>query len=88
VKYIVNTTYTADSDNEIDFPEGRTWSDVAEWYVKWHTLYLRYTDTEAWSEIDLGEIGGEVIDIKRPSTVSIFLANDDGSYGDELTNTE
>lgn len=58
-------------------------ADVEQWGVKWHTLHIFWCDgTE--DRIELGEVGPDGIDTKRPSAVTIEA--DDEPYGilDEL----
>jgi hypothetical protein len=75
------TSYNSAHCGELELPEGRTWKDVADWGIKWHTLYIEWTDGTETSH-ELGELGSVETDMKRPSDVTI----EDGQ-GDILDET-
>jgi hypothetical protein len=63
-------------NTEVDLPEGKTWADVAEWYVKWATLHYRLEGSEDWAEAELGTDFDW--DLKRPSFVEVLELDEDG----------
>jgi hypothetical protein len=43
-KFRVEATYTFGATLDVELPEGLTWEDVKDWYVKWDTLHLLLKD--------------------------------------------
>jgi hypothetical protein len=73
---IVNTRYYCGPSDEIELEGVSDWSEVKNWYVKWHTFC--YTlDGENYLEIEMNSDFLECIDSKRPYSVSIL----DEEYG-------
>ena len=58
----------------IDLPEGKSWGDVTDWYVKWGRAHLTFKGGER-AEIDCNPDIGDSIDWKRPIHAEIY-AND------------
>lgn len=81
----VQASYYASTSGTVNLPQGKTWEDVAHWYVKWDTLYLRFKgDDEEYAQIDLDSCVGDIIDWKRPTGVSIYGTDDDGETDYEV----
>ena len=59
---------------KIDLPEGKTWGDVTDWYVKWGRAHLTFKGGET-EEIDCNPDIGDSVDWKRPIHAEIY-AND------------
>lgn len=78
---IIDTLYTAGTQDHVELPEGVDFADIKDWYVKWHTFH--YTlDGESWHEI---EMNAECeIDMKRPSNTIIYAVEDDGYNSGEI----
>ena len=74
--YDIELTYNAYSSTRITLPEGKSWDDMEDWYVKWNTLNFRLKGEDGYREIDL------TIDIHtdtmRPSYTCIVPVDDDG----------
>ena len=80
-QYRIDTTLYASTNGTVTFPKGRTWADVKDWYVKWDTLYVAWTDgTEADLALDSETL--EVIDWKRPTSVEVYALDDEGDQTD------
>ena len=35
MKYAISNSYNSTTVGYVKFPEGKTWNDVDDWYVKW-----------------------------------------------------
>ena len=80
-QYRIDTTLYAATNGTVTFPEGRTWADVEDWYVKWDTLYVAWTDgTEASMELDSETF--DVIDWKRPTSVEVYELDEGGEQSE------
>lgn len=81
----VSACYYAGTTGYVDLPEGKTWSDVEDWYVKWDVLFLKFNG-EDYTEFGLNSGGMDCIDWKRPTSVSIYPTLEDGTtdYDEEL----
>ena len=63
-----DVTYAAFASTPVELPEGKSWNDVDEWYIKWNCLHLFYNDGTQ-SEHDLAY---DEVDTKRPDTVRVY----------------
>lgn len=61
----------------IDLGE-KTWEDVEQWYVKWDTLNVLFNGDSEYTSIDLNSEVQDVVDWKRPTSVSVFAVDEDG----------
>ncbi len=75
MQYTIECTYIAGPSATVEFPPGRTWDDVASWYVKWDTLNIVFTDGIEFCE-ELNSADLDVIDWKRPASVSVYAIED------------
>jgi len=71
----VDTQYTISYETEIDLPEGKTWGDVKDWYIKYHSLSVVFND-ETTEEYNLDSDSWE--DSKRPDGIQIYKIDEDG----------
>lgn len=62
-------TYSAFASTSVELPEGKSWNDVDDWYIKWNCLHVFYKD-ETQSEHDL-DLYDEVY-TKRPDSVRVY----------------
>ena len=85
--YKIVSTMSCVVSSEVELPDGRTWDDVKEWYVKWGCLIVTFKD-DITSEIDMDVDTEESIDWKRPNSTEVFTINEDGCYGDLITSDE
>jgi hypothetical protein len=77
MKVRVETTYSGCISSYVELPEGKTWDDVEDFYVKWHVLNVKFKDGD-WQELaELEEPLSDDIDYKRPDTVSVYA---DGTH--------
>lgn len=44
MKLNIECTYTVYSYDEIELPEGKTEEDILDYYVKWETIHMTFTD--------------------------------------------
>jgi hypothetical protein len=80
-RYRIDTTLYACTNGTVTFPEGKSWVDVKDWYVKYDTLYVVFRDnTEASMELNSETPG--VIDWERPSSVEVYELDEDGEQSD------
>lgn len=73
--YQIDATYTAGTCAKVKFPEGKTWTDVLHWYIKWDTLHIRWKSGED-EEFELNSNGIDVIDWKRPASTSVYVMDE------------
>lgn len=85
MKYAISNSYNSTTVGYVKFPEGKTWDDVDDWYVKWDTLNVQFKGEHEWQEFELGSDSGE-IDWKRPNSTSVHPTDEEGNpdYGEEL----
>lgn len=76
--YQIDACYYAGACSRVEFPEGKTWGDVKDWYVKWDCLNVLFKDAADWKQFELNSDALEAIDWKRPQSVSVHPVNDDG----------
>ena len=83
--YTLDITYYAGTSAKVELPEGKTWADVADWYVKWDVLYITFKDGSLYDRL-LHTDALEAIDTKRPSSVTVYGVDEDGetNYADEV----
>lgn len=68
-------TYTCYSSDEVTLPDGLTWDDVTDWWVKWNDLHLQTADgTVHTVAFDVSE---QEPDMKRPSSAEIWTDDDE-----------
>lgn len=77
------TTYYQSSYSTVDLPV-QSWDEVEDWYVKWHTLFLKLKGDDDYREIELSDPDPEGLDMKRPAGVQIIETDDDGGWGNTL----
>ena len=78
-QYTVSAAYYAGTEGTVVFPEGKSWDDVKDWYVKWDTLHVQFKDSPEWQEFSLDSSVDDVIDWKRPDSVSVFPKSAEGT---------
>jgi len=71
MKVNINANYVATVSLDLELPEGKTWEDVEEYYVKWGTLNILFKGETDYREYDMGD-GADEIDWKRPATVDVY----------------
>ena len=74
-QYIIANTYEADCNWHVELPDGKLWSDVASWFVKWNALEITFKDGSAFTAPGHGETE---TDMKRPMRTFIMPCDDDG----------
>ena len=79
-KIAVSGNYHCTTTGIVDLSP-KTWDDVDEWYVKWDHLNVRFKGETDWQEFDLESQTDNVIDWKRPTSVTI--EDEDYNYLDE-----
>jgi hypothetical protein len=78
MKYAISACYSAGTVGFVDFPEGKTWDDVRDWYVKWDILHVSFKGTDEWVEFSLDSDNDDTIDWKRPISVSVSPTDENG----------
>jgi hypothetical protein len=75
----INASYYTGAVARVTLPEGTTWNDVRDWFVKWDTLYVRFAGAQNFVEFALeSHADADSTDWKRPASVSIHPVEDDG----------
>lgn len=78
MKIVINASYTTCAISSVLLPEGRTWADISEWFIKWDTLHVRWVNSSEFAEFELDSNSDDGTDWKRPSCVSIYAVNENG----------
>ena len=81
MKITIETNYTATSHTTVELPDGKTWDDVEDFYVKWGVLRVRFKGSEAYQDFDTDEVSLESTDFKYPDRTVIWHTDKDG-YAD------
>ena len=79
--YSIEASYHTGATSMVEFPEGKSWEDVQDWYVKWDTLYVRFNDTSDhtdYTEFALNYDSTDGTDWKRPTSVTVYGYDADG----------
>jgi hypothetical protein len=77
-KIAIETTYNTVGTFIIDLPDGKTWDDVADFYVKWSELFIRFSGTDADDYVSFHlSVDETSTDYKRPDRVTVFKVGDD-----------
>jgi|LakMenEpi03Aug12_release.lakeMendotaPanAssembly.Ray.scaffolds.fasta_scaffold00460_5 hypothetical protein len=75
-EFIVHATYYCSTCASVELPEGKTTEDIKEWWIKWGVFHCELMDGSRFEK----DMGVEIEpDTKRPTEVSIYGVNDDGS---------
>jgi len=78
-KYTITGIYSAATKGTVTFPEGKSWNDVKDWYVKWDTLHVQFKDATEWVDFPMDSGTDEIIDWKRPDSVSVYPESEEGT---------
>lgn len=86
-QYRVECTYPEYTWSTVDFPDGKTWDDVKDWYVKWDSLHLWFKGADGFIEIEMHSSSDR--EWKRPSTLTIYPVDEEGEadYGTIVVET-
>lgn len=89
MKIAIEVTYSLSSSAQFELPDGKTWDDVSDYYVKWGTLHVLFEGNSSYHEI--GEVDVDIADLdtKRPSSTRVLRVNAHGDteYGWVLDET-
>ena len=75
--YAINASYYAGTMGFVTLPDGKTWEDVSEWFVKWDKIYIEFEDNTKF-ECELDSETLNIIDWKRPIDQSVYTVDEDG----------
>lgn len=78
MKITVQLSYTIYSTTTIELPEGKTWDDALDHYVKWGTLYVRFKGSDGYTELKTDYADMESGDFKRPDRTLIWATDENG----------
>ena len=76
--YTLQTSLTTSAQGKVTFPEGKTWEDVLDWYVKYDTLYVQFVVGEPYQSFELMSDSSDGTDWKHPLSVSVYPVDEDG----------
>jgi hypothetical protein len=76
MQYAICTSYTTYDVSIIELPDGRTWEDVANSFIKWGTLHITFKGDLGGVSIDLKEAWD--LDTKRPVITEIRATKVEG----------
>ena len=74
--YQLDCTLYAGVSSSVEFPEGKTWDDVATWGVKWDTLYVTLKDGTEFEKA-LHSDSTDAIDWKWPTSVGVYAIDEE-----------
>ena len=76
----IEVTYGTYGSHTIELPEGKTWDDVENFWVKWDTAHIQFKGdpTDHTYELETG-YDPEDTDMKRPSSVEVYETDDEGN---------
>jgi hypothetical protein len=85
-KYCLELTFYSGCNATVELPDGHTWDEIQDWYIKWNTLHFKLKGVEAWGEIELQLTDADVVDYKRPESVSVFPVDEEDNvdYDNEV----
>jgi hypothetical protein len=88
--YNIEANYNTCATGRVHFPEGKTWDDVDNWYIKWDKLNVLFTGDTTYHVFDLNSNTEDATDWKRPTNVTVYAEDDNGhvEYGYEIATTE
>lgn len=72
-KIYVEAYYNTCAGGFAQLPEGKTWDDVTDWFIKWDRLFLRFNEEEDYQTIELNSDTSDGTDWKYPVSVTIFF---------------
>jgi len=84
MKVSVTTDYMVSVETVFDLPEGKTWDDVQDWFVKYDFLFITMKDGEKL-EVRLDEATWDHVDFKRPDNVTFRSVAEGRNYADYST---
>ena len=73
--YAIESRYFCCANGVVDFPDGKSWSDVKYWYVKYGSFFATFNDGTS-VEIHIDE--EQETDWKRPVSTNIYPVSDEG----------
>lgn len=76
--YSIEASYYTGAHAQVTFPEGKSWDDVGDWYVKWDTLHVQWKGAQEYEEFDLNSDNTAGTDWKRPLNVTVLGCNEAG----------
>ena len=81
---IDQSLFCATNSKHFELAEGKTWSDVKDWWIKWDTLHLTY-DNENWVQIELDSDTDDMTDWKRPANAEVHTVEGDDCVYDYIS---
>ncbi len=74
-KLLVLAGYNATEEHVVELPEGRQFSDIKEWYMRYGRFFCTFSDGLDWVQTEANEAETEVTDYKRPSYVTLYATD-------------
>ena len=65
-KYLIDGIYHCSCQSEVEFPEGTSWDDIEDYYVKHDKLVVKFLGEEEMQSFQLDFSETAVIDYKSP----------------------
>jgi len=77
--YQIDTTLYAGTSGKIELPDGKSWEDIQDWYIRWDTINIKFKDSKEYFAIELASMNDpELVDWKRPISATVFAVGSDG----------
>ena len=71
MKVSINANYVQTVNIEIDLPNGKTWDDVDNFFVKWGTLNIQFKGEKEYHEFEMDNEPSEC-NWKNPDSVTVY----------------
>ena len=82
----IEVSYIISDSIDVELPEGKTWEDVKDWYVKNNVLSIMFKGEGNYREIPLNiKLDAVTIDRKYPKSTVAYGVDESGSLMDILS---
>jgi hypothetical protein len=76
-KYAISASYYAGTMGDVTLPDGKTWDDISDWFIKWDTIYIEFEDGTKYKQ-ELNSETLNIVDWKRPINCMAYETDKDG----------
>jgi hypothetical protein len=83
-RYTVEASYHTGAHGTFTMPEGKTWGDVDDWYLKWDVMHIQFKGSEEYVEFELNSDCTDGSDWKRPGNATVYARGADGEVDYDL----
>jgi hypothetical protein len=76
-KYAISASYYASTMGTVTLPDGKTWDDVSDWWIKWDDIYIEFKDGTKYGQ-GLNSEEHNIVDWKRPIDSMVYSTDENG----------